>query len=89
MGQESHPQVRREYGITDSPGLQEYVQTMGKKLVRVSHRPNLEWHFTVVDSPVVNAFAIPGGYVYMTRGILAYLRARCNWCPIRIEHSDY
>src|SRR5207245_833260 len=53
--------------------LQAYVQSMGRKLVRVSHRPNLEWRFTVVDSPVVNAFAIPGGYVYLTRGILAYL----------------
>src|SRR5262245_29666213 len=73
MGRESDTQVRREYGVADSPALQDYVQTIGKKLVAVSHRPNLEWHFTVVDSPVVNAFAIPGGYVYMTRGILAYL----------------
>ena len=46
---------------------------MGRRLVRVSHRPTLEWHFTLVDSSVVNAFAIPGGYVYLTRGILAYL----------------
>src|SRR5438034_2746379 len=73
MGQASDPQVRREYGVADTPALQSYVQTMGRKLVRVSHRPNLEGHFTVVDSPVVNAFAIPGGYVYLTRGILAYL----------------
>lgn len=73
MGQQSDPQVREEYGIVDDAKLQTYVQTMGKKLVAVSHRPNLEWHFTVVDSPVVNAFAIPGGYVYMTRGILAYM----------------
>src|SRR5215468_7287594 len=73
MGRESDPQVRQEYGVADNPALQQYLQTVGKKLVGVSHRPNLEWHFTVVDSPVVNAFAIPGGYVYITRGILAYL----------------
>jgi predicted Zn-dependent protease len=73
MGRESDPQVRREYGVTDNTALQQYVQTIGKKLAAVSHRANLEWHFTVVDSPVVNAFAIPGGYVYLTRGILAYL----------------
>src|SRR5215510_10303144 len=73
MGRESDPQVRREYGVTDNAALQQYVQTIGKKLAAVSHRPNLEWHFAVVDSPVVNAFAIPGGYVYITRGILAYL----------------
>jgi predicted Zn-dependent protease len=57
----------------ENPALQSYVQTIGRKLVAVSHRPNLEWHFTVVDSPVINAFAIPGGYIYLTRGILAYL----------------
>jgi len=73
MGQQSDPQVREEYGTVDNAALQAYVQAMGRKLVAVSHRPNLEWHFTVVDSPVVNAFAIPGGYVYLTRGILAYL----------------
>lgn len=73
MGQQSDPQVREEYGVVEDRSVQTYVQTMGKKLVAVSHRPNLEWHFTVVDSPVVNAFAIPGGYIYLTRGILAYL----------------
>lgn len=73
MGQRSDPRVREEYGIVDSPALQTYVQAIGRKLVAVSHRPNLEWHFAVVDSPVVNAFAIPGGYTYFTRGILAYL----------------
>src|SRR5262244_1300005 len=73
MGRESDLQVRQEYGVADNPALQQYLEALGKKLARVSHRPNLEWHFTVVDSPVVNAFAIPGGYVYITRGILAYL----------------
>src|SRR5437868_11822425 len=73
MGQQSDPQVRQEYGVAEGRPLQDYVAGIGRKLVRVSHRPNLEWRFTVVDSPVVNAFAIPGGYVYITRGILAYL----------------
>src|SRR5262245_2457557 len=73
MGRESDPQVRQEYGVADNQAVQQYLQTLGKKLAAVSHRPNLEWHFTVVDSPVVNAFAIPGGYIYITRGILAYL----------------
>jgi predicted Zn-dependent protease len=73
MGQKSDPWVREEYGVAAGQRLQDYVEGLGHKLVRVSHRPNLEWHFTVVDSPVVNAFALPGGYVYVTRGILAYL----------------
>jgi predicted Zn-dependent protease len=73
MGQQADPEVRQEYGVAEGEALQNYVKTLGRKLAGVSHRPNLEWQFTVVDSPVVNAFAIPGGYVYITRGILAYL----------------
>jgi predicted Zn-dependent protease len=73
MGQQADPEVRQEYGVAEGETLQDYVKTIGRKIARISHRPNLEWQFTVVDSPVVNAFAIPGGYVYITRGILAYL----------------
>jgi predicted Zn-dependent protease len=43
------------------------------KLAKQSQRPNLPWHFTIVDSPAVNAFALPGGFIYITRGILPYL----------------
>lgn len=73
MGRQSDPQVREEYGLADNPALQTYLQIVGRKLAAISHRLGLDWHFTVVDSPVVHAFAIPGGYVYLTRGILAYL----------------
>jgi predicted Zn-dependent protease len=73
MGQQSHDQVGAEYGFVDQKNTQTYVQNLGRQLSLVSHRPALEWHFTVVDSPIVNAFAIPGGYVYLTRGILAFI----------------
>jgi len=73
MGQASDPEVRKEYGVVEQQGIQTYIQTLGRKLAAASPRPNLEWHFTVVDSPVVNAFAVPGGYIYITRGILAYI----------------
>src|SRR5262245_33644625 len=63
MGRDSHGQVREEYGFVDNQAVQNYVQAIGKRIAAVSHRPNLEWQFTVVDSPIVNAFAIPGGYV--------------------------
>jgi predicted Zn-dependent protease len=71
MGQEGDKAVQAEYGVYDDPALNAYVDGIGKKLAAVSERPNLEWHFRVVDSPVVNAFALPGGYIYVTRGILA------------------
>ena len=73
IGQQQDAEIRREMGVYDDVELQRYVNDIGQQLARVSHRPNLPWSFTVVDNPAINAFALPGGYVYLTRGILAYL----------------
>src|SRR5688500_18235230 len=73
IGQQQDAEIRREMGVYDDPALQRYVDDIGQQLARASHRPNLPWSFTVVDNPAINAFALPGGYIYLTRGILAYL----------------
>jgi len=73
MGQASHPEVLGEFGLVQNDELQQYFSRIGGELARISHRPNLPWTFTVVDSPVVNAFAVPGGYIYLTRGILEHM----------------
>ena len=77
-GAQAHQEVLKEYAALDNPGLQAYVNEVGQRLAKQSHRPNLQWHFTVVDSPDVNAFALPGGYVYITRGIMAYLNSEAE-----------
>jgi predicted Zn-dependent protease len=73
LGQEMDAQIRAEMGVYENAELQQYVNTIGQRLARASERPNLPWHFTVVDEPAVNAFALPGGYIYLTRGILPFL----------------
>jgi predicted Zn-dependent protease len=73
IGQQQDAEIRREMGVYDDPALQRYLSDIGQEIARGSHRPNLPWTFTVVDSPAINAFALPGGYIYVTRGILAYL----------------
>jgi predicted Zn-dependent protease len=73
MGSEGYKAVVTEYGVYESPGLKSFTDSIGQAVARVSHQPNLEWHFTLLDDPVVNAFAMPGGYIYVTRGILAHL----------------
>ena len=75
LGREADPQIVAEYGEYKDPALNAYVAGLGKEIARVSHRPNLEYNFRVVDSPIVNAFAVPGGYVYFTRGILAHFNS--------------
>jgi len=73
LGQEMDAQIRQEMGVYEDAELQRYVNTIGQRLARASERPNLPWHFTVVDEPAINAFALPGGYIYLTRGILPFL----------------
>lgn len=73
LGQQADAEVRRDMGIYDNAELQRYVSDIGIRLAKESHRPNLPWTFTIVDNPAINAFALPGGYIYITRGILPYL----------------
>jgi predicted Zn-dependent protease len=72
-GQKAHAQVLQEYGVLNNPKLQAYVNELGQRLAKQSHRSQLKWTFTVLDSPEINAFALPGGFVYVTRGIMAYM----------------
>jgi predicted Zn-dependent protease len=72
-GRSIHQQVLREYPAYKDAALQSYVNGVGQKLAAQSHRNNLPWTFTVVDSPEINAFAVQGGFIYMTRGLMAYL----------------
>ena len=78
MGRESDPAVIEQYGIYGDSIVDRYVDSVGQKLASVSPLPNLGWHFRVIDSPVVNAFAIPGGYIYVSRGILPYLNSEAQ-----------
>jgi predicted Zn-dependent protease len=78
VGRKEDAEIKKDYGVYNNPALQRYVNDIGQRLARVSHRPGLDYHFTVVDSPEINAFALPGGYVYITRGILAYLNSEAE-----------
>lgn len=82
LGAEADPQIVAQYGIYDDPELQAYVERIGQRVLSESHLRredtdemyrNTAFTFRVLDSPVVNAFALPGGYIYVTRGLLAHL----------------
>ncbi len=78
MGREADPQITASYGLVDDAELQSYVSALGLRLAAVSERPNLPWSFKVVDDPIVNAFALPGGFIYVTRGILAHFESEAE-----------
>jgi predicted Zn-dependent protease len=78
MGRSTDPEVVQTYGIYENVSLGLYIRTLGRSMGIISHRPQLTYEFKVMDSPVINAFAVPGGYVYLTRGILAYLNSEAE-----------
>ena len=70
MGQQGAQQVAQEIGLVNDQALQQYVQQVGASLATKSERPNLPWTFRAVDDPTPNAFALPGGFIFVTRGLL-------------------
>ncbi len=82
MGKESDPAIVAQFGLYQNPQLQNFIQQKGKAMAAVSHRPNLQYEFKIVDSPVLNAFAVPGGYVYFTRGIMAHFNSEAQFAGV-------
>jgi predicted Zn-dependent protease len=82
LGQTSHEQVLKQFRVYPDPALQDYVNTIGQRLAAASERPDLAWTFTLVDDDAVNAFAIPGGFIYVTRGMMAYLNSEAELAAV-------
>jgi len=78
MGQEGARAAAAQMGIYPDSAIQRYVNSLGQMLARASERPNLPWSFTVVDDPIVNAFALPGGPIFVSRGILAHMNSEAQ-----------
>lgn len=82
LGAESDPQIVAAYGLYQDDKIQSFIQKKGQAMAAISHRPNLDYEFKVLDSPVINAFAVPGGYVYFTRGILAHFNNEAEFAGV-------
>ncbi|MCC6317336.1 MAG: M48 family metalloprotease [Gemmatimonadaceae bacterium] len=78
MGLQAAKEAAVQMGVYPDSQLQRYVSSLGMPLARSSERPSLPWSFTVIDDPMVNAFALPGGPVFVTRGILAYMNSEAQ-----------
>ena len=82
LGRQAHQQTLQEYRIYPDPALQQYVDAVGQKLAEKSHRTDLSYTFTVLDSSEINAFALPGGFIYITRGLLAYMNSEAELAAV-------
>jgi predicted Zn-dependent protease len=82
MGKEYATQVDQEMGVYPDSGVQRYLSTLGRELAAGTERPKLPWTFTVMDDPQVNAFALPGGYIFITRGIMTHMNSEAELATV-------
>jgi predicted Zn-dependent protease len=82
MGKDADPQIIAQYGLYENKVLQDFITQKGKEMAAISHRPNLNYEFKILDSEVLNAFAVPGGYVYFTRGIMAHFNNEAEFAGV-------
>jgi predicted Zn-dependent protease len=81
-GRESAPQIAASMGLYEDADLQRYVESIGLPMAEASERPHLPWQFRVVDDPLVNAFAVLGGFLYVTRGILTHMNSEAELASV-------
>ena len=82
MGAATDPEIVAQYGRYEDKILQDFITQKGNEMAAISHRPDLKYEFKIVDSEVLNAFAVPGGYVYFTRGIMAHFNNEAEFAGV-------
>ena len=82
MGREADQQITASLGLYDDSALQAYITQLGNRLAARSERPGLPWSFKVLDDPIVNAFALPGGFIYITRGIMVHFTSEAQLASV-------
>lgn len=82
LGQQAKAEIEQTMGLYPDPGLQTYIDALGKKLAASSQRPKLPWSFGVLDDATVNAFALPGGPIFITRGLLTHIHSEAELASV-------
>lgn len=82
LGEENHRKILQQLPVYNDPELQDYVQQVGERVAAKGDRPELKYTFTIIDSPDVNAFALPGGYIYINRGLMAYMETEAQLAAV-------
>lgn len=82
LGQQEHRKIIARYGVYRDKDLQEYISMVGKRVAKESSRPELEYHFTILNDEMINAFALPGGFVYVTRGMLTHMNSESELAAV-------
>jgi predicted Zn-dependent protease len=82
LGQQEHVKITSRYGVYRDKDLQEYISMVGQRVAKESTRPDLEYHFTILNDDIINAFALPGGFIYITRGMLTHMNSESELAAV-------
>ncbi len=89
VGTQEHKKIMKQYGLYNDKELQNYVSLVGSKVVKKTERPDVSYKFFLLDSPIVNAFALPGGYIYITRGLLALANSEAEMASVLAHEAGH
>lgn len=82
LGAKEHRKIVARYGVYRDKDLQDYITLVGERVAEQSSRPDLDYHFTILNDDIINAFALPGGYVYVTRGMLTHMNSESELAAV-------
>ncbi|MEO5368253.1 MAG: M48 family metalloprotease, partial [Magnetococcus sp. WYHC-3] len=89
VGASEHQQIIEQFGLYKDPALQSYVNEIGHRVTQNTERPDVRYKFFIIDSPIVNAFALPGGYIYVSRGLLALANSEAELAAVLAHETGH
>lgn len=89
VGAQEHQKIVQQYGLYEDQGLQAYLQQVGQRVTQKTERPDVRYSFYLLDTPMVNAFALPGGYIYMTRGLMALANSEAEVASVLAHETGH
>lgn len=89
VGASEHQKIEQQFGFYDDPALKAYVDRIGQRVSADTERPDVEYKFFILDSPIVNAFALPGGYIYVSRGLLALANSEAELAAVLAHETGH
>ena len=87
--QDEHNKIVQQFGLYDNASVQSYVSEIGRKVSSDTERPDIQYKFFVIDDSMVNAFALPGGYIYMSRGLLALANSEAEVAAVLAHETGH
>lgn len=89
VGAQEHEKIIKQFGLYEDQALQNYVQKIGERVTQDTERPDVVYKFFILDTPIINAFALPGGYIYVSRGLMALANSEAELAAVLAHEAGH